>query len=100
MTKHDGDLISRSALEKFIENGLNNPDKTKRFGHDAVEIIAEIHYTPAVDAVEVVRCAECKHRNHDGAGKPWCDANQYYLDELDFFCAYGERRADDERKTD
>ena len=45
--------IERAAVEKFIEDGLNNPDKNKAFGHDAIEIMAEIHYMPAAAVVEV-----------------------------------------------
>lgn len=45
--------IERAAVEKFIEDGLNNPDKNKAFGHDAIEIMAEIHYMPAADVAEV-----------------------------------------------
>ena len=48
------EYIDRAAVEKFIEDGLNNPDKTKRFGHDAIEIIAEVHYMPAADVAPVV----------------------------------------------
>ena len=47
------EYIERAAVEKFIEGGLNNPDKNKAFGHDAIEIMAEIHYMPAADVVEV-----------------------------------------------
>lgn len=47
-------LIDKEPLKKFIEDGLNNPDKLKAFGHDAIEILAEIEYAPTVDAVEVV----------------------------------------------
>lgn len=46
------EYIERAAVEKFIEDGLNNPDKNKAFGHDAIEIMAEIHYMPAADVVE------------------------------------------------
>ena len=42
--------IEKAAVEKFIEDGLNNPDKNKAFGHDAIEIMTEIHYMPAADA--------------------------------------------------
>ena len=28
--------IEREAVEKFIEDGLNNPNESKRFGHDGV----------------------------------------------------------------
>ena len=47
------EYIERAAVEKFIEDGLNNPDKNRAFGHDAIEIMAEIHYIPAADVVEV-----------------------------------------------
>lgn len=46
--------IELEAVEKFIENGLNNPDKKKAFGHDAIEIMAEVHYMPAADVAPVV----------------------------------------------
>ena len=48
------EYIERAAVEKFIEGGLNNPDKNKAFGHDAIEIMAEIHYMPAADVAPVV----------------------------------------------
>lgn len=47
------EYIEKAAVEKFIEDGLNNPDKNKAFGHDAIEIMAEIHYMPAADVAEV-----------------------------------------------
>ena len=47
------EYIERTAVEKFIEDGLNNPDKNKAFGHDAIEIMAEVHYMPAADVPEV-----------------------------------------------
>lgn len=34
------EYIEKAAVEKFIEDGLNNPDKNKAFGHDAIEIMA------------------------------------------------------------
>lgn len=46
------EYIEKAAVEKFIEDGLNNPDKNKAFGHDAIEIMAEIHYMPAADISE------------------------------------------------
>ena len=56
---------------------------------------------PTVDAVEVVRCKDCKHSHmtYDGSCK-YCDmwdedGEALYL-EGDFFCAYGVRREDGE----
>lgn len=45
--------INKESIVDFITKGLNNPDKTKAFGHDAVEILTEIEYAPAADVVEV-----------------------------------------------
>ena len=40
---------------------------------------------PTVDAVEVVRCKDCKHRHSDS----WCE---YVDDDDNFYCARGERK--------
>ena len=52
---------------------------------------------PTVDAVEVVRCRECKYRfknnGHSRAGCPIIDANIWMDD--DDFCSYGERKGGD-----
>lgn len=64
----DKEYIERGAVEKFIAKGLNNPDKSKAYGYDAVEILAEVHYMNAADVVAVRRgewnyddsCNRCK----------------------------------------
>ncbi len=43
--------IDADKLIEFITKGLNNPDKTKAFGYDAIEILTEIEYAPAADVV-------------------------------------------------
>ena len=47
------EYIERDVVEKIIEKGLNNPDKSKAYGYDAIEILAEVHYMDAADVVEV-----------------------------------------------
>ena len=98
------DLISRSALSEklqahhdFFVNGWggfsNLPIKDKVRVDEITNCIAEVMNAPAVDAVEVVRCRECKH----------CDPENYHCDhpmgttaplrrEPDDFCSYGERK--------
>ena len=53
-----------------------------------------LSHTPSVDAVEVVRCKDCRYR-HDscfaGDGNTYCDKKHTYFP-LDGFCCYGERR--------
>ena len=95
-------LIDKEPIKKFIENGLNNPDKRKAFGHDAIEILTEIEYAPTVDAVEVVRCKDCKHCKPDeniiGAYGD-CDRFDRYngnsMVQADDFCSYGEKKGGD-----
>jgi hypothetical protein len=43
--------IDADKLIEFITKGLNNPDKTKAFGYDAIEILTEIEYAPTADVV-------------------------------------------------
>ena len=43
----------------------------------------DIEAAPIVDAVEVVRCRDCKHRYEDS----WCE---YVDDDDNFYCARGE----------
>jgi hypothetical protein len=49
----DKEYIEREAVEKFIAKGLNNPDRKKAYGYDAVEILSEVHHMDAADVVEV-----------------------------------------------
>ena len=43
--------IDADKLIEFITKGLNNPDKTKAFGYDAIEILTEIEYATTADVV-------------------------------------------------
>ena len=62
---------------------------------DLKELLADV---PTVDAVEVVRCRDCKHRGTDYCifhikGEP---ADEELLRKLDNdFCSYGERKDGD-----
>lgn len=58
--------IKKESIIDFITKGLNNPNKEKAYGYDAVEILTEIEFMQPADAVEVVRCEKCLHgRNID-----------------------------------
>jgi hypothetical protein len=92
-------LIDATPIKKFIEDGLNCKDPLKAFGHDAIEILAEIEFAPAVDAVEVVRCKDCKRC--DGFPKKEIEEDEVGICKVTrmvvfphFFCNYGDRRAD------
>ena len=72
------DLIDR----KELRDALYEADAVTM---QCVKIINQI---PAVNAVEVVRCRDCKHRYSDS----WCE---YVDDDDNFYCARGERKDGD-----
>lgn len=55
-----------------------------------------IENAPSVDAVEVVRCKDCKHwqESVDGITK-WCPLLMDKETKADDFCSYGERKDND-----
>ena len=93
-------LIDAKPVVQFIVDGLNNPNLKKAFGHDAIEILTEIEYSPTVDAVEVVRCKDCKSWKCLREDRGLCKHPTFTLEddtidpltEPDDFCSYGERR--------
>lgn len=84
------DLISRSALKKDLLDRSFFPAIVK----------AALENAPAVDAVEVVRCKDCKHF-YDTHINPAhsCKRGGTQVWDVSFtpddFCSYGERKADD-----
>ena len=62
---------------------------------DGLDVVRYLNTLPTVDAVEVVRCKDCKRRIE----KRWCYSLHTYNGEPvgvadDFFCAYGKRKSD------
>lgn len=92
------DLISRSALLEEISKCTIIPDDLYSMGIMAgVDAIKKkVENAPAVDAVEVVKCRDCKYRDPENHH---CDHGTgtmiYFPRKPDDFCSYGERRADD-----
>ena len=90
----DADALKERAIKMVTVNSLGNKQHCyfKAVGTD------EIDKAPTVDAVEVVRCRDCKHRGTDDCifhikGEP---ADEELLRKLDNdFCSYGERKDSD-----
>lgn len=82
------DLISRKALLQRIKNST---------AEKAVKVLAQVlvNTAPAVDAVEVVRCKDCKHWLKDVAGCTdavgRCEWANYMVGAVGY-CVYGERK--------
>ena len=97
-----GDLISRSAL-------LKKSVKVSEFDEAGFEMIYravpenEIQSAPAVDAVAVVRCRDCKCFTEKVPDGGFCKCGEVNggiprVRVGGDFCSYGERRGDDERR--
>ena len=99
----ENDLISRSALLDDLRGCYDDlirvydslryiPEK-QICGAQISELKTVVYWVnnvPAVDAVEVVRCKDCKHGSVDAYwGGYYCEGK---LKKADDFCSYGERR--------
>ena len=82
-------IDANRALEIVRDQGIAHPNAYHLTNY-ATLILRE---APTVDAVEVVRCRECKYRfgnnGHSKNGCPIIDANIWMDD--DDFCSHGER---------
>lgn len=102
MSNNNSDLISRSAILRKLRIKVDEKNFIDGLFAAFSEVVCEKIIEPetAADAVEVVRCKECKHsaeissygcycRRRD---TPWFnDIFEVYMD-VDDFCSYGERR--------
>ena len=96
----DADALTIDLLKKAMDDAFltGNADMHRLL----IQVVA--HY-PAVDAVSVIRCRDCKHRPYrDGDGMidgdyvcPYLCDDPYYsvMPGDDWFCSRAERREDD-----
>ena len=91
------DLIDRAALLKRIDKVCMDTDPYRAGVQFGVETVGGwIREAPAVDAVPVVRCKDCKHyENHKLKVFENCVRNERFIPmKPNDFCSYGERRTD------
>ena len=78
------DVREKASNEKRLIDAdafLKKMKRTSRY----FDVVFDVEDMPTVDAVEVVRCKNCKHRYSDS----WCE----YVDYDDnFYCARGKRK--------
>ena len=87
-------LIDADAIIDFIDMDSTWDPLETCFSEKAV--VDMLESAPTVDAVEVVRCKDCKYRfknnGHSRDGCPIVDA-KIWMDDDDF-CSHGERKDD------
>jgi len=89
-------LIDADALHDFVSEEFKDD-----VPYEWAWALIAVDHAPAVDAVPVLRCLECKHWKPSGskAGNSFsdmeyiggCEFTNYYRRESDF-CSYGERK--------
>lgn len=85
-------LIDASALRKSIETDRDASVMPKMWYVGIEYAINHIVHAPTVDAVEVVRCMDCKWFDID---MERCNGGEHPT-MPDAFCSYAERRTDAE----
>ena len=81
------DLIDRQAVLEWFR-----PYTHEDILLEPIDVISEIKAIPTVDAVEVVRCKDCKHMDIEPCGR-YCHVWGFFNGAGDDgFCNYGERR--------
>ena len=89
------------VLAKQFTTGLSDASGNY-YGHADVVFVDDIENVPTVDAVEVVRCLDCKrcfkHTTKRNRQKMWiCMRNEVDVCvRPDDFCSYGERKEGDD----
>lgn len=86
-------LIDADRLIDEFEDTIGNPISRTR-------LKLQVQNQPTIDAVEVVRCKDCKHAEYDHEAK--YDGRKWYLcryawgqfNSETHFCSYGERKTD------
>jgi len=68
-----------------LKDHLNSTDN----GMFTIGIQQAVDEQPTVDAVPVVRCGKCKHREEKHF---WCEKVQDFISNPEWFCADGERK--------
>ena len=87
-TANEKRMIDADALRQEIERiYLKHFAKSReKFVQDTFKaMFKRIDNAKTADAVEVVRCRDCKHRYEDS----WCE---YVDDDDNFYCARGKRK--------
>lgn len=56
-------------------------------------VIGVIDTEPIVDAVQVVRCKDCRYWECNGLTS-WCEAHERHGLPDNFYCTFGERRSE------
>lgn len=94
------EYIERDAAVKAAQDGADEWDGGFNRNRD-MYIEAAMDNVPTVDAVEVVRCKDCRYWDTNGYGLEykndglgWCEKIGEFDTDKDWYCGWGERRSE------
>ena len=77
------------AKRRLIDLDKIKPIDFPSIEMDGIDVVRYLNTLPTVDAVEVVRCKDCKYQNEDGD----CDIHdEWFTRKPESFCCYGEMK--------
>lgn len=85
-------LIDADALHEFVEKEFPNGTP-----YEWAWALTVVDHTPTIDAVEVVRCKDCRYWHEDALACEYLPRSEngtrpaWYGDD---FCSYGERKGE------
>ena len=84
-------LIDANAIP-YEEHYVPDGDTQWEYKKELCALKPVIDAMPTVDAVEVVRCKDCKHRGSNLCPMETVELYPWFGTKNDAFCSYGERR--------
>ena len=88
-------LIDADALVKCFTDWVTETNSVERY--NVADVVRIIENAPTVDAVPVVRCAECRHMDdsfHTNGFDGMCRYWKSHSTDYSWFCSNGERRSE------
>ena len=87
-------LIDADRLKSYIDCGHLRPPTEVCFSE--LDVCNMIDKRPTIDAVEVVRCKDCRWAivRDEYIGRLWCSIHRGYMEDT-YYCDDGFRRGDD-----
>ena len=86
------DVREKLSTEKRLIDAYAFLEKMKRTSR-YFDVVFDVEDMPTVDAVEVVRCAQCKRFKRNLENDTYCSSVNGLTDpQEDDFCSYGERK--------
>ena len=84
-------------VDAFIAEYCKNCGGGCDLDDECCSTVGDLEKAPTVDAVEVVRCKDCKYWEVGKDYEPYCNhcASGMWDTTADDFCSYGERKIND-----